>query len=196
MICMVVMGDRYLVFKPESSGLGNRVTSMSSAFLLALLLNRIFLVHWQSPSPMSTQLVSNTLELDPRPLMPALSRLSSERINWQLDQNTPLCANLAESLQQVVYMSGTGQHFACFLANNEHFREEVNRLFSPSSDRPFLSREGLAGPSHGQIFAPLERYLVRPITELQRRIIALTQHFEGNFVVGMQVRYYHYCQPP
>ncbi|XP_074303847.1 galactoside 2-alpha-L-fucosyltransferase-like [Silene latifolia] len=183
---------KYLVWTP-ANGLGNRIVSITSAFLYALLQSRVLLVEFRpemddlfcEPFPNSTWLFPNSFPLthnwtnitslkdqvNSRPLY----FLNLQHGNGDFTIRHFHCNDTQSLLQTFpVLILKTDQYFAPSLFLMPSFKQELNRMF----------------PLKGSVFHLLGRYLFNPSNNAWGLITRFYQAYlaHSDMKIGLQVR--------
>lgn len=177
---------RFIVWRcaAASTPIGEQMESMVSAFLLALLTDRVFLAFgpivpfFESPFASGHSLEHSVFYKrpgDPDVLETKLYPLTAR-------QDLPLfaCGDPRSVAQKVWRLSGQF-YFALLLARNAHFRGTLLQWFPPANDTGAVAN----------MFAPLADFLFAvPSREITRRVRAFEEHYFGGVgsTIGMHLR--------
>jgi len=181
----------------HNAGLGNQIQAFTSALLLAMLTNRGLLVDWPVVDPHDIVYAGNNKsELAGLPQVEQLFRVPGFDWDfWRVMKLIPqemlvrqvamvevsnrfpdvmekiMCEDLDEALPMKVISMKAWDTYVPLLMLNPHYKEKVLNTFGMSP------------------FRPLSNFVLRPVESIEQSAAQFAkQHFEGKFVIGVQVR--------
>jgi hypothetical protein len=189
---------RFVVWRcaAASTPIGEQMESMVSAFLLALLTDRVFLAYgpivpfFDSPFAAGHSLEhqafytrADSPDVLETKLYPLTARAELPRF---------ACGDLRNVTQKVWRLSGQF-FFALLLARNVHFQSTLLQWFPPSGNS-----SGSSGGVAENMFAPLADFLFAvPSREISKRVRVFEEHYFGNVgsTIGMHLRLPRTAEP-
>jgi len=182
-----VSSDRFIVFRPTNTGTGNRLLALISSYLLSIVTGRQFMIDWQITPVFSAELsqlftstkivfsseahgLYNITNNDANYLDIIVCRQCSFRPHT--DSYSVITSKDINSLYQKKYLIVTSNaYFATSLIANHNYRSMICSKFQK-----------------GQLFKVLFEELFTLTDELNKTIDSLSQQFNNNKVIGIQIR--------
>jgi hypothetical protein len=183
----------FVIFQVPLQGWGNRIRTLASSYLLAVLSERVFLVDWTTPTPLD-KLITPPLQWSlqeylarcPTSQLQSLSTLSRE-VREVLVSNGRYTPNGVSPLWRILERKNVKIHFS---------KKKVLSVVGYSA----FTRAFTANPYHRlqmsafrNVDDPLEvlfPYLFgKPSQELEQIIEPFAQEFKNHYIVGLQMRF-------
>lgn len=167
----------FLIYRTMDRGMGNQLESLVSAYVLALLTNRVFLVdsttihHVLKPPRGLSWHYSPLPDFVDHDRMYSRSKLLDFRWQNKLEFPKILCRDVKEAYTQQYLYIFSDQYFLPALLHNELYSETIKDWFGPD------------------LFGTIARYLIAPKPYIMSRAAShARQHLVGKASIGIQLR--------
>jgi hypothetical protein len=165
----------------------NRLVAITSAFTFALMTGRALQIEdggfYCQMSDLFLEPGFNWVSLGAAGLSGDSHHLQNPEGGVWTEMEPLLCSDYTKHYRSPTVVFSINQYLVPYFTTNPHHRPDLLQLFS-AEGADMTNRD-----ENGDVFTPAAHFLFRPLDMLlQMRDKYIAEHFDGRFVVGLQVR--------